>query len=135
MAAGALERLNSSINNSSTIVAVAGVDILGPAHKAVMYDSSGNVVIATSGDVAIGTVLSSSLDPIRAGREVHIAIKNIILMEAGDEIAIGDKITVNAQGQAETADSGSFIFGRAFEAATAAGQVIQVQINQMGFMP
>jgi len=82
-----LERLNSSINNSATIVEVAGADIPGPAHKAVMYDTDGNVVIATSGETAIGTVLSASLDPIVAGRQVHIAIKYIVLMEAGDAIA------------------------------------------------
>ena len=133
--AGPLERLNSSINNSATIVENAGVNIPGPAHKAVMYDTNGNVVVATSGEVAIGTVLSSSLDPIVAGRQVHIAIKYIVLMEVGAAVAKGALITVNATGQAITAAAGSFIFGRAFEAATEAGQVIQVQINQMGFMP
>jgi len=134
MAAGSLERLNSSINNSSTIVEVAGANIPGPAHKAVMYDANGNIVVATSGKNAIGTVLSSSLDPIVAGRQVHIAIKNIVLMEAGGAVAKGDKVTVNATGQAVTAVTDDFIFGRAFEAADEAGQVIQVQINQMGFM-
>ncbi|MCL1832858.1 MAG: DUF2190 family protein [Oscillospiraceae bacterium] len=135
MPTGALERLNSSINNSATIAEIAGADIPGPAHKAVMYDTNGNVVVATSGDVAIGTVLSSSLDPIKSGQGVHIAIKYIVLMEVGGAVAKGDLVTVNATGQAQTAEEGDFIFGRAFEAATAAGQVVQVQINQMGYMP
>jgi hypothetical protein len=132
---GPLERLNSTINNSSTIVENAGANIPGPAHKAVMYDTNGDVIIATSGDVAIGTVLSSSLNPIVAGRQVHIAIKNIGLVETGAAIVKGALVTINATGQAITATEGSFIFGRAFTASTAAGDVIQVQINQMGYMP
>jgi hypothetical protein len=135
MAAGALERLNSSINNSATIVEMAGVDFPTPAHKAVMYDTSGNVVVATSGENAIGVVLSSSLDPIVANNQVHIAIKYLVLLETGDVVAKGDKVTINSNGQAVKADAGDFIFGRAFEASAAAGQVVVVQINQMGFMP
>ena len=127
--------MNSTINNSSTIAATAGANIPAPAHKAVMFDSNGNVVIATSGDVAIGTVLSATLDPIVAGNLVHIAIKNIALLEAGGVIDKGALVTVNLAGQAIVATNGSFIFGRSFESATGAGQVIQVQINQMGFMP
>jgi len=134
MATGALERLNASINNSSTVVEVAGADFIGSAHKAVMYNADGNVVIATSGENAVGTVLSSGSDSIPAGQQIHIAVKDIVLIEAGGVIAKGDKITINAAGQAVTAISGSFIFGRAFEAASEAGQVIQAQINQMGFM-
>jgi hypothetical protein len=134
MSSGALERLNASINDSSTVVETAGADFIGPAHKAVMYNADGNVVIAVNGENAVGTVLSSSSDPILAGQQVHIAVKNIVLIEAGGQIAKGDKITINAQGQAVTAAGGSFIFGRAFEAASAAGQVIQAQINQMGCM-
>ena len=131
---GPLERLNSFINESPTIVERAGAQIDAPAHKAVMYDANGNVVLATSGDLAIGTILSSSLDPIAEGAPVHILIKYIGLLEAGAAINKGAKITINASGQAITATSGSFIFGRAFTAASAAGEVIQAQINQMGFM-
>ena len=129
---GPLERLNSFINSSSTIVEKAGVNIAAPAHKAVMYDTDGNVVIATSGDKAIGLILSSSLDPIEKERQVHIIIKDIGLVEAGGEINKGDLITINANGQAITAASGAFVFGRAFTTAAVAGEVIQAQINQMG---
>ena len=132
---GNLERLNSFINNSATIVEKAGVDIAAPAHKAVMYDANGDVVIATSGENAIGLILSSSPDPISAGQQVHILIKYIGLVEAGAPIEKGAKITINASGQAIPADDDTFIFGRAFTDAEAAGQVIQAQINQMGFVP
>jgi len=131
---GPLERLTSFINNSATIVENAGVDIAAPAHKAVMYDTDGNVVIATNGEEAIGVILSSSLDPIQQGRQVHILIKYIGLLEAGGAIAKGDFVTINANGQGVKAQSGDFIFGRAFTAAETAGEAVQVQINQMGYM-
>jgi len=132
---GPLERLNSLINNSATMTENAGVNIIDPAHKAVMYDTDGNVVIATSGEAAIGVILSSSFDPIYQGRQVHFLIKNIGLISAGGAINKGDLITINATGQAVVAGDGDFIFGRAFTAATVADEAVQAQINQMGFMP
>jgi hypothetical protein len=127
--------MNSTINNSSTIVEKAGAKIPAPAHKAVMYDGDGNVVIAASGESVIGLVLSNTFDPITEGSLVHVAIKNIALIEAGAAINKGSLVTVNTDGQAIPASSGTFIIGRAFEAADAAGLVIQIQVNQMGFMP
>ena len=131
---GNLDRLNSFINNSATIVENAGADIVAPAHKAVMYDVDGNVVIATSGDKAIGLILSSSPDPIKAGRQVHFLVKEIGLGEAGGAISKGDFVTVNATGQLIKATSGAFIFGRAFTSTTEAGEAVQVQVNPMGYM-
>jgi len=131
---GPLERLNSFINNSSTIIENAGAQINDPAHKAVMYDGDGNVVLATSGVNAIGLILSSTLDPIAAGAPVHILVKNIGLVTAGAAVAKGGKITIDGNGCAVPAASGGFIFGRAFTAAAEAGEVVQVQVNPMGFM-
>jgi len=131
---GPLERLNSFINNSATIWEKAGEQIDAPAHKAVMYDANGNVVLAASGDKAIGVILSSTPDPIQQGAPVHILIKHIGLLEAGGASAKGDFVTINANGQGVAAESDDFIFGRAFTAATTAGEAVQVQINQMGYM-
>jgi hypothetical protein len=131
---GPLERLNSFINNSATIVEKAGAQLNAPAHKAVMYDADGNVVLATSGEKAIGTVLSSSPDPIAAGAPVHILIKYIGLLAAGGAIAKGDLVTIDANGQGVPAQTGDFIFGRAYTAANEAGEAVQVQINPMGFL-
>ena len=134
VAAGALERLNSSIDNSPTRRGTAAASIPGPAHKAVMFDADGNIAIATSGEVAVGVILSATVDPVVEGRDVHYLIKHIGLVEAGAPIAMGALVTVNGSGQVIPAASGDFIFGRAFDVATAAGQVIHVQINQMGYM-
>jgi len=57
-----------------------------------------------------------------------------VLIEASDAIAKGDLITIDGDGCAVTAASGDFIFGRAFTGAVVAGEVIQAQINQMGYM-
>ena len=129
---GPLERLNSFINNSSTIVERAGANLADPAHKAVKYDGDGNVVLADGGEAAIGVILSSSPDPIPQGGQVHILVKNIGLLSAAGAIKKGDLVTINADGQGIVATSGSFIFGRAFTDAAAAGEVVQVQINPMG---
>ena len=131
---GPNERLNSFINASATIWEKAGVQIDAPAHLAVMYDTNGNVVPATSGDKAIGLILSSTLDPIFANAPVHILIKYIGLGTAAAVINKGDLLTVNASGQLQPAISGDFIFGRAFTAVTTPGEAVQVQINQMGYM-
>ncbi len=129
-----LERLNAFINASPTIAERAGTELAGLAHKTVMYDDNGDVVIATSGDKAIGLVLSDTLDPVPKGRDVNILVKYIGLGEAGAEVKKGDLLTVNATGQVIPATSGSFIFGRAFSAATEAGESVHVQINPMGAM-
>jgi hypothetical protein len=134
MAIGAHEFLNAFINNSSTVTENAGADIAAPAHKAVMYNLNGDVVIATSGDKAIGVILSDTPDPVKAGEQVHIQIKYIGLLIAAGAITKGDFITINATGQGITAAEGDFIFGRAFTAVEA-GEAVQVQINPMGYIP
>jgi hypothetical protein len=131
---GPNERLTSFINNSSTIWEKAGAQIDEPAHKAVMYDTDGNVVIATDGESAIGVILSSTLDPIASSAPVHILVKNIGLLEVAEPIAKGAFVTINADGQGVNASSGDFIFGRAFTAPKTAGEVVQIQINPMGYM-
>jgi hypothetical protein len=132
---GPNERLNAFINASPTICEQAGARIDDPAHKAVMYDADGNAVLATSGDKAIGVILSSAPDPIVKGEDVHILVKYIGLLSAGSAIAKGDLLTINAKGQGVPAKSGDFIFGRAFTAAMEAGETVQVQIHPMGYKP
>ena len=126
--AGPLERLNSFINESPTICEIAGAQIDAPAHKAVMYDDDGNVVLATSGEKAIGILMSSCPDPITKGSRVTILISCIGLLEAGGEIKKGDRVTINSNGQGVAAKNDDHVFGRAFTASDAAGEVIQVQI-------
>jgi len=127
---GELERLNSTINNSSTIVEKAGANIVEPAHKAVMYDGEGNVIVATNGETTIGFILSASLDPIEKGRQAHILIKDIGYGSAAVAVKKGDLLTVE-NGLVKPAAAGDFIVGRAFSAANP-GAVVHVQVKHMG---
>ena len=86
---GEHEYLNSFINNSSTIIEKAGADIINPAHKAVMYDDKGDVVIAVSGEKAIGVVLSGASSDVVKGETLNVLIKDIGLIEAGGEVFKG----------------------------------------------
>jgi len=129
---GEHEYLNSFINNSPTIIEKAGTDLVNPACKAVMYDDNGNIVTANSGDKAIGVVLSDVSSSVVKGDTLSILIKDIGLIEAGGEISKGDALSVNENGQAIKAETGSFIFGFAFSGATAVGEVVQIQINKAG---
>ena len=131
---GGKEYLNSFINESSTIVAKAGAELVNAAHLAVMFDANGEVVIADNGADAIGLILGSSPETIAKGSDVHILIKNIGLGVAmNNSIAKGQLVTVSSTGQIVSAGENEFIFGRALTEPTAAGQLIQVQINPMGY--
>jgi phosphohistidine swiveling domain-containing protein len=127
-----LERLNAFINESATIYEKAGAIIVAPAHKAVMYDEDGNVILAASGEKAIGVILSSTSDPIEKDAPVHILIRAIGLLEAAEAIKKGAYVTIDATGRGTVAKSGEAIFGRAFTSVAAEGECVQVQINPMG---
>lgn len=132
--------LNAFINNSSTVQGVAGADIIEAAHKAVMFDTNGDVVLADSGDKAFGVILSTvpaiengSALITKKGFEIDVLIKDIGLIEAGGAIAKGDPLTINATGQVVAATSGDFIFGWAFTAASGAGELAHIQITRSGY--
>jgi len=125
--------LNAFIGESATITENAGEELELPAHKAVAYDPDGNVVFAEDGETAIGIILSPSLNPIVKGKRVEILIKYIGLLETSGELLKGDFVTIGAGGLGKKAESGDFIFGRAFTHSMP-GECVQVQINQSGYM-
>lgn len=136
------EFLTAFIDNSPTRRETLGANIANAPHKAVMYDTNGNIVLATDAAKAVGILLSdthqSDIDgtlTAKKGEEATIIVKNIGLLEAGAAIAKGDWITINANGQGEPATAGKFIFGRAFTAASAAGELVQVMICPAGTAP
>ena len=119
--------VNAFINSSATVTERAAEAIEEPMHKAVAFDSDGNVVLATSGEEAFGLLLSNSREPVAKGELVHILVKDIGLAVAGADIAKGDLVTVNGEGQVIPAGDGP-AFGRAFSAGEAGGTV-QVRIG------
>lgn len=136
------EYLTAFIDNSPTRRETLGENIENAPHKAVMYNTDGNIVLATDAEKAVGILLSDTHQTningtmtAKKGEETTVLIKNIGLLEAGAAIAKGDLVTINATGQGEPATAGSFIFGRAFTAAAAKGELVQVQICPAGTMP
>lgn len=128
------EYLTAFIDNSPTRRETLGADIANAPHKAVMYDTDGNIVLATSSDKAVGILLSDTRQtPVdgtmtsKKGMEATILIKNIGLLEAGADITKGDLVAINATGQGEPAAAGGFAFGRAFTSAKK-GECVQIQI-------
>lgn len=136
----AKEYLNAFMNNSATIRDVLAADITGAPHKAVVYDADGKLALpAADGDPAIGFILSDTYandsGVTSAGTEVDVLIKDIGLGEADAAIAKGVFVTATATGTVKTAEAGDFIIGTAMTAATAAGNLVQVQITKSGFYP
>lgn len=130
--------LNAFMNNSATIRDVLAADITDAPHKAVAYNSDGKLALpAANGDPAIGILLSdtaandSGVSP--AGTEVDVLIKNIGLALAGAAIKKGEAVTATTTGAVKKADAGNFILGYAMTAATAAGELVQVQLTKSGY--
>lgn len=133
----AKEYLNAFMNNSATVRGVLAADIAGAPHKAVAYDANGKIALPAKGAPALGFILSDApggdTDKTTAGTEVDILIKDIGLGQASAAIAIGAAVSVTADGTLATAASGDFILGFAMTAATAAGDLVQVQITKSGY--
>lgn len=133
--------LNAFINNSATVRDALAADIENAPHKAVAYDSDGNLILpAADGDPAVGVILSDvaafyngSAMVTKAGTEVDVLIKNIGLIEAGEAVAKGDLLTVSTDGCAKKAATGNFILGMALTAATTAGELVQIHITNSGY--
>lgn len=126
------EFLTAVIDNSPTRRETVGATINNAPHKAVMYNADGNIVLATDAAKAVGVLLSDTPTTAEKDSEATMLIKNIGLIEAGAAIAKGALLTINSTGQAITATTGAYVFGRAFTAASAAGEIIQIQINPSG---
>lgn len=133
--------LNAFINNSATIREIVAADIENAAHKAVVYDGNGNLILpAADGDPAVGVILSDAAAYdngtsliTAAGTEVDVLICKIGLIEAGEAVKKGDLLTVSTKGQAKKAAAGNFILGIAVTEATAAGELVQIQITKSGY--
>lgn len=129
----------SQINNSATIVDKAASEIADARGKAVKYDESGKLVLAsTAGEAVIGIALITTGDPegkVLAGEDVDVQIKDIGQVVAGAAIAKGAEVTTDNKGCIVTAAAGNFIIGTALRAASGAGAYIPVQINKMGYKP
>jgi len=118
----------TTINDSPVIVGESAAALSGKSFYAVKFDSYGKIALCSNeGEVVLGLLPAEEGDKA-AGEDVTVQIKDIGLMVASGSISAGAEVMTDANGKAKTATAGKFIIGYALKAATAAGQVIPVQI-------
>lgn len=125
--------ISTGINDTPTIVGKAGIPLVNAALHAAKFNAQGEIVPAAAGDNAVGLFIASTPDNVAAGEDVTIQIKDVGLWVTGAAVLAGAEVAVNAAAQAITAAANAFIVGIALETATAAGQVIKVQIVKAGY--
>lgn len=123
--------IGTSINESPVIAAKAAAAIEAGAMLAVTMGATG-VSKATAGAAAVGLLIAET-DTVAAGDDVTVQVKDIGLWKTGAAVTAGALLASDANGKAITATSGKFIVAQALEAATAADQVIHVQIIKAGY--
>ena len=127
--------LGTSINNSPTIVSkratTAANDPADYSCLAAALTPTGEITLGSDAS-AIGVCIPET-GTIAVGDDITVQIKDIGLWKTGAAVAAGANLMSNADGKAVTATTGKFILAVALEAATAADQVIRVQICKAGF--
>ena len=126
--------LGTAINSSPTIVMPAKAAITNPRYLALAVDAGKVKLPAAAGDPVIGIAIGEN-DSVAADDMVDIQIKDIGKWIASGSIAVGAELAADANGKAAAATSGDFILGVALTAASAAGDIIQVQITKSGYKP
>ena len=121
----------TGINTSATIVAPAGAEITSVIGKAIKFDASGNAVLAsTAGEAVMGIAVLTHADKVAVGEDITIQVKEIGKAVAGAAIKKGAELAVAADGTLKEAAEGQFVIATALQAATGAGQIINVQITK-----
>lgn len=125
------------INQSVTIVAEAGANIVDVRNRIMKFDDNGNVVLANAGtDIPVGIALieagindisGKDSGKVDAGDDVDIQIKDIGVVLAGATIKKGQEIAAGADGLAAPAATGNYVLGYALANADA-NQYLAVQI-------
>lgn len=124
----------TTINDSATIVGAANAAIEGGEFLAAKF-ASGNIArCSTAGEHALGIIIPGQ-DAIASGDDVTVQVKDIGRWKVGAAVAAGAELATDADGKAVTVTSGAFILAIALEEATAANQIIQVQIVKAGYKP
>lgn len=127
--------ISTGINDSPVITGKAATAIENGAFLAAKFDANGGIVLAGAGENALGLLIATTPENVAVGEDVTVQIKDIGLWKTGGAVAAGAELTPDANGAAVTAAAGKYVTAIALEAATAAGQVIKVQIVKSGKMP
>lgn len=124
----------NTINDSPVIVGKAAGKLEGAEFLAVKFGASGNIVKASAeGEATLG-LLPAEQGNIDAGNDVTVQIKECGLWKTGSAVAAGALLTTDASGKCKTAAAGNFILAVALESASAADEIIKVQICKAGYV-
>ena len=119
------------INPSATIVAKASAKIENGAFLAATLTKDG-VAIAKANETPIGIFIAET-ETVEAGEDATIQVKDMGLGMTGAAVNAGDLLAADASGKLIKATGGAFALAVALETATAADQVISIQISKPGF--
>ena len=89
------------------------------------YDSGPGLVVAAGNAGPIMGVVG--LDNAVAGQATRVQVSGIVKIRAAEAIAIGDRVTTDAAGEAEVATTGHYLLGVAVSAG-ADGEIVEVDM-------
>lgn len=124
--------IGTSINQTATIVLPAGEELTDARGIALAVDD-GKVVKPSAGAKVIGIALIETDEVVKEGDGVDIQIKDIGKMVAGEAIAIGTEIAVDADGKAVAAKTGDYVIGEATGSVSTPGSWVSVQVTKSGY--
>jgi hypothetical protein len=126
--------VNTGISTASTIIEKVGAEVATAVDmrgKAVKYDTSGNVVLAsTAGESVMGIALLTIDEEVKAGSEIDIQIRDNGYAVVGAAVKKGDPLAVDTNGKLVKATDGQFVIATALEAAASEGIIIRVAITK-----
>ena len=127
----------STVDNTQTISLPAGAD-LSAAQFQIVKLSGGTVVLGSAaGELVLGVLLN---DP-ESGQAATVCIGGKCKVKAGAAFAVDAYLKTDTGGKAVTADRsdasavGSNVFAQAVELASAADEVVECIVNNMGLVP
>lgn len=123
---------NYFVAESSTRAGTLGEDCTKASCRAVMFNAVGDVVLATEPEKAMGILIASSEEELLAGSAVSFLVKDVGLMSIGSAVNKGDLVTIDSQGRAVKATSGSVVFGRAFTSGSLENSLVEVMVFPHG---
>lgn len=126
--------IGTATNTSPFTAVTAAAAIKAGANHFVVLDDSG-AKLAGAGVAALGILTPDTEADVAAGDGVTVQIKDRTIVQVGAAVNAGDPLASDANGCAIKAVAEKFIMGYAMESATAAGQIIHIQITKSGFVP
>lgn len=106
-----------------------GIIVTGTANGAITkrrFIDFSDAVCSTKGALAKGVSREEDQD---TGKTFAIVIDGTALVEAGDALDAGDKVTTNALGKAVVAGNGEYINGIVMRSQATSGQLVEIKLG------